>query len=153
MGFGGERQRLQLLGVGRQVATVRSVRMLSVRRGRRGRRGQRCCGRGRRVQRGGGAGLRQVRVRQVRDSVRLRRLGAGLRGRGLVGSAARGPGPFQLRGHVLDRNFMKSFTLGPLSLLLLTVVVTGRPAWVQLGVDQSLLASHLVIFGLLFFGQ
>lgn len=77
---------------------------------------------------------------------------------------------------------MKSFTLGPLSLLLFTlqqnrqtqdpvsvpladvlggakqaagthVVVSGRPARVQLGVDESLLASHLVIFGLFFFGQ
>lgn len=78
---------------------------------------------------------------------------------------------------------MKSFTLGPLSLLFFTlqksktkkalsvshqwmclypltkpaacayIVVSSRPAWVQLGVDESLLASHLVIFGLFFFGQ
>lgn len=33
------------------------------------------------------------------------------------------------------------------------VVVPGRPAGVQLGVDEPLLASHLVIFGLFFFGQ
>lgn len=108
MGLGGERQRLQLLGVGRQVAAVR-VRVVGVRGGRRGGRGQRGGGRGRRVQRGGGAGLRQVRVRQVRDGVRLRRLGAGLRGRGLVagGGSSGGPGPLELRGQVIDRHWRK----------------------------------------------
>lgn len=33
------------------------------------------------------------------------------------------------------------------------IVVSRRPARVELGVDQSLLPSHLVIFGLFFFGQ
>lgn len=67
MGLGSKRERLQLLGVGRQVATatVRCMRVIGVRGGWCGWGGQRRGGRGRGVQRGGGAGLRQVRVCQV----------------------------------------------------------------------------------------
>lgn len=104
MGFGGERQRLQLLGVRRREA-VRSVHVIGVRGGWRCWGGKRCGGRGRGVQRGGGAGLRQVRVRQVRDGVRLRWLGAGLRRRGLVSAVAGRARPLQLRVHVLNRNW------------------------------------------------
>lgn len=108
--FGGEGQRLQLLGVGRRVSAVAvgGVCVLGVRRSRSGGRGQRGGRRRRGVQGGGGAGLGQVRVRQVGDAVRLCQVGAGVCVcslceqsvcvRRLLGWRTR---PLQLRGEVL----------------------------------------------------
>lgn len=78
VGFGGEGQRLQLLGVGRCVSTVGGVCVLGVCRRRSG--GRRQCGGGRGwgVQRRGGTGLGQLCVCQVWDGVRLCQVGAGL---------------------------------------------------------------------------
>lgn len=78
MRFGGEGQRLQLLAVRRSVSAVGGVCVLGVGRRRSGGRGQRGGGRRRGVQRGGGAGLGQVCVRQVGDGVRLCEVGAGV---------------------------------------------------------------------------
>lgn len=103
VGFGGEGQRLQLLGVGRRVSTGR-VREFGVRRGRGGGGGQRRGGCRRGVQRGGGAGLGQVCVRQVGDGVRLRRGRAGVRVRGLRMRRLLGSGrdtrSLELRGEI-----------------------------------------------------
>lgn len=161
--FGGEGQRLQLLGVRRRVSTVAvgGVCVLGVRWSRRRRRGQRGGRRRRGVQGGGGAGLGQVCVRQVGDGVRLCQVGAGVCVRSLCELSVsvrrllgRHTRSLQLRGEVLfRRNFRLSFTLSPLPLLLFTVVVSGRPPGVQLGVEESLFASQFVIFGLFLFGQ
>lgn len=70
VGFGGERQWLQLLCVGRGVA-VGGVCVLGVCGGWSGGRGQCCSGGCWGVQGGGGARLRQVGVCQVGDGVWL----------------------------------------------------------------------------------
>lgn len=160
MRFGGEGERLQLLAVRRHVTAVAGgVRVLGVRRGRRGRRGQGGGGGGRGVQRGGRARLGKVCVREVGGGVRLREGGAGVCVCGLCERSVcvrrllrGGAGSLQLEREVV-LTFQLSLTLIPLPLLLLPVVVSSRPAGVKLGVEESLFSSHLVVFGLFFFGQ